>query len=96
MRQRALEADVVVSGLPAHTEPLAEALLDVVQPRLIVITDSEYPAPQRASPKLRERLAQRSCPVLYTRETGAVTLTTQPGRWEVTTMNGLRLGFAAR
>ena len=29
-------------------EPLSDRLLDVVQPRLIIITDSEFPAQQRA------------------------------------------------
>jgi beta-lactamase superfamily II metal-dependent hydrolase len=91
-----LRADVVVSGLPGHTEPLAEALLDAVEPRLIIITDSEYPAPQRAPPRLRERLALRASVVLYTRDTGAVTLTVRENHWELRTMNGLRLSFELR
>lgn len=93
-RHSDLRADVVVSGIPGHTEPLAESLLDAIQPRLIVVTDAEYPAPQRASSRLRERLAERDIPVLYTRETGAVTLTVRAGRCRVTTMNGFRCEWA--
>jgi competence protein ComEC len=92
-----LRADMVVSGLPHQTEPLAEALLDVLQPQLIVITDSEYPASQRASPKLRERLAARNVPVLYTRETGAITLILAKGRWTARPMSGIEVsGDVAR
>ncbi len=89
-RKADLRADIVVAGVPSRSEPLADALLDVIQPQLILITDSEYPATRRASRKLRERLAGRNVPVFYTRETGAVTVTAREGRWEVQTMNGAR------
>jgi competence protein ComEC len=92
-REKHLAADVVVSGLPSQSEPLAEALLDAVDPQLIIITDSEYPATQRASPKLRARLESRGIPILYTRDTGAITLTSEPGRWSVRTMNGIAWQF---
>ncbi len=77
-----LRADIVVAGLPQQTEPLADALIDAIQPRLIIITDAEYPASERASKKLRARLARHNIPVLYTRETGAVTLTFRKSGWE--------------
>ncbi len=81
-----LRADIVIAGLPAQTEPLADALLDAIQPRLIIIADSTYPATGRASPPLRERVGHRQIPVLYTRETGAVTLAFRRGGWTVKTM----------
>jgi len=56
-----LRADIVVAGLPAIGEPLCEALIDAIQPRLIIISDSEFPASERASPKLRARLEQGKC-----------------------------------
>ena len=77
-----LRADIVVAGLPTQTEPLAEALLEAIQPRLVIITDSLYPATARASRRLRARLAEREVAVLYTSEAGAITLTFQPGQWE--------------
>jgi ComEC/Rec2-related protein len=86
-----LRADVVVAGLPRQGEPLAEVILDLLDARLIVITDSEYPATARASRRLQERLAARQVPVLYTRETGAVTLEFRGGRAEVRAMNGFQL-----
>jgi len=83
-----LRADIVVSGLPTQGEPVAEALLDAVAPQLMIITDSEYPATARAGAKLRERLAAHSFPVLYTRETGAVTLNFRAGACIARTMSG--------
>jgi competence protein ComEC len=83
-----LRADIVITGLPTESEPLCDALLDVIQPRAIVIADSEFPATRRASPKLRERLAGRGIPVLYTRSAGAVRLTMCARGWELHPMNG--------
>ncbi|MEI9864018.1 MAG: ComEC/Rec2 family competence protein [Limisphaerales bacterium] len=87
-RTNDLHADIVVAGLPTDCEPLCEALLDRIQPEVIIIADSELPATGRASPALRERLAQRNIPVIYTRKTGAVTMTARPDGWELRTMDG--------
>jgi hypothetical protein len=76
-----LRAYVVVAGLPEQGEPLCDALLDAVQPRLIVITDSEFPATKRAGAALRERLERRNVPVVYTRRAGAVKISCAGNRW---------------
>lgn len=83
-----LRADIVVAGLPTKDEPLAEALIEAITPRLIVIADSDYPATRRAKPALQERLAQHNLPVIYTRDSGAVTITTSPRGWQAKTMDG--------
>jgi competence protein ComEC len=85
-----LRADIVITGLPVKEEALRDALLDAIQPRLIVVVDSEFPAAERASPKLRERLARRKVPVIYTRSTGAATIQWRGSDWELRTMSGLR------
>jgi ComEC/Rec2-related protein len=89
-----LRADIVVTGLPEKTEPLCDALLDAIQPRVIVVADSEFPATKRANAALRERLEQRKIPVICTRTAGAVTIVTKPGRSELRTMDGQRLNQA--
>jgi len=86
-----LRADIVVTGLPVQTEPVCDALLDTIQPRLIVVTDSEFPASGRASAKLRDRLAKRNIPVIYTRSAGAVTLEFRRRGWELRTMGGMKI-----
>ncbi len=87
-RTNQLRADMVIAGLPDEGEPLCDALLDAVQPKVIVVADSDFPATRRASPKLRARLEQRGIPVVYTRTAGAVTILLRPEGWELQTMDG--------
>jgi competence protein ComEC len=86
-----LRGDIVVAGLPAADEPLSEALIAAVHPRLIIISDSEFPISERANPKVRARLSRTKLPVLYTRTSGAVHLEFRYGSWELRTMNGIKL-----
>jgi len=84
-RSNDLRADIVVSGIPTQTEPLCDALLDAIRPRLIIIADSELPATARASERLKERLTRRDVTVLHTREAGAVTISFRLTDCEITT-----------
>ena len=86
-RTNDLRADIVIAGLPDGGEPLCDALLDAVQPKIIVIADSEFPATRRASRELNQRLSGRNVPVIYTRTAGAVKLVTRPECWEIRTMD---------
>jgi competence protein ComEC len=85
---KALRADIVVAGLPTEGEPLGNALIDAIQPRVIVIADSEFPATRRASRALRERLEQTKIPVIYTRISGAVKIEADQRGWKATAMDG--------
>jgi competence protein ComEC len=86
-----LQADIVVTGLPSVGEPLCDTLLDAIQPKVIIVADSEFPASERARPELRERLESRKVPVIYTRFQGATTIELRAKKWEVRTMNGFKL-----
>lgn len=88
-----LRADVVVSGLPADGEPLNDALLAAIQPRVIVIADADYPATKRANKALQERLARSGVPVIYTRVAEAVMLEARRNSWELRAMDGTKLKF---
>jgi competence protein ComEC len=83
-----LRADILVTGLPSLGEAICDPLLDAIQPHLIIVADSEFPAAERASTKLRERLAQRKVPVLYTRFSGAASILIRGQTWKVDTMSG--------
>ncbi|MGA3182253.1 MAG: ComEC/Rec2 family competence protein [Verrucomicrobiota bacterium] len=88
-RHPELRAEIVVAGLPERDEPLSEPLLDLLQPKLVIIADSELPATRRATPKLRERLARRpGVRVIYCRDAGSLTLTIRRGGWEVRDASG--------
>jgi competence protein ComEC len=89
-REQDLRAGVVVAGIPANSEPLGDALLDAVQPRVIIVSASEVPSQERATKDLRTRLERRGVPVFYTSDDGAVTITLRPGTWDVRTMSGKR------
>jgi competence protein ComEC len=87
-RTNDLRADIVIAGLPDEGEPLCGALLEAVQPKVIVIADSEFPATRRASRELKQRLSERNVPVIYTRTAGAVKIVARPDGWELRTMDG--------
>jgi competence protein ComEC len=83
-----VRADIVVSGLPTQGEPLADDLLRAINPKVIVVTDAEYPATARAGPALRARLLRQRTRVIYTREAGAVTVELRGKEWRVSAMRG--------
>ncbi len=87
-RTNDLRADIVIAGLPNQGEPLCDELLGAIQPRVIVVADSEFPATRRAGSELKARLAGRNVPVIYTRTAGAVTILARPNDWELRTMDG--------
>lgn len=91
-----LRADILVAGLPSGTEALSESFLDTVRPKVIIVADSEFPASERASATLRERLGRRKATVIYTRFAGAVTLECRHTGWGLRAMNGARLSFQFR
>jgi competence protein ComEC len=84
-----LQADIVIAGLPRESEPLNDALIEAIHPRLIVITDSEFPATERANARLRDRLEQHGIPVVYCRKSGSVSFKIRPnGALACKAMNG--------
>ncbi|HZF02684.1 MAG TPA: ComEC/Rec2 family competence protein [Methylomirabilota bacterium] len=87
-RTNDLHADIVVAGLPNEGEPLSDALLDAIQPKVIVVADSDFPATRRANSRLQERLEQRKVPVIYTRNSGAVTILADKNGCQLETMDG--------
>lgn len=83
-----LRSDLLVAGLPEQTEALTDALLDAVQPRVIIVADSDFPATARASLELKARLEPRRVLTLYTRTVGAVTISFRPDGCELATADG--------
>ncbi|HEY1663458.1 MAG TPA: ComEC/Rec2 family competence protein [Verrucomicrobiae bacterium] len=90
-----LRADIVVSGLPDLGEPLSDALLDAIQPKVIVIVDSDTQFAKHVTPELKDRLAARNVPVIYTRSSGAATIIVNNTGWKLQTMDGQKFTSAA-
>ena len=59
-----------------------------MQPRLIVVCDDEQPTSARAGPALRRRLLAGAERVLFTAETGVLTLRVRDEAWEVRDVDG--------
>ena len=78
---------IVITGIPTQSEPINDALLDAIKPRLIIVADPEVPATERAKIQLQDRLALRNVQVLYTRLTGAITILLTPTGCTVQPMN---------
>jgi beta-lactamase superfamily II metal-dependent hydrolase len=87
-----LRADIVIAGLPEKGEPLCNDLIAAIQPRVMVIADSDEPATRRASRALRDRLEQTKIPVIYTRTARAVKIVTDQSGWKLRSMDGQEFG----
>ena len=82
-----LRADIVVTGLPTGGEALGNQLLEAIQPKIIIVADSDYPSWERALPRLCERLGTKRIPILYTQTAGATTIDFKKSGWEIHTMH---------
>jgi len=87
-REPDLRSHIVVAGIPRDGEPLRDELLSRIQPRVIIVSASEFPASERPRQPLRDRLATHGVPVFYTSDAGSVTVTIQKDRWEVRQLGG--------
>ncbi|HSY17788.1 MAG TPA: ComEC/Rec2 family competence protein [Candidatus Acidoferrales bacterium] len=83
-----LHADIVIAGIPEEGEPLCNALITAIQPKAIIIADSDMPAQYRASDTMKQRLAQTKIPILYTRTADAVTISMDKNGWKLRSMDG--------
>ena len=91
-----LRADIVVTGMPIKSEPLCDPLLDTLQPRAIIVTDSEFPFSHHATSRLSERLGKRNLPVIYTSASGAATINFHQNKCSIKTMDGKRIAVPGR
>jgi competence protein ComEC len=89
-----LRADIVIAGLPTRDEPLCDPLLDILNAKLIIIADTEFPANRRASATLRQRLARRAEKVVYCHDNGSLTLDLSPSSYELHTATGANPRYA--
>jgi DNA internalization-related competence protein ComEC/Rec2 len=87
-REPGLTVDIVVSGMPNSEEPLSNGFLQALRPRLILISAGEYPASERPSRRLRERLGAMGTPVMFSCDHGALYLEIHDGSWRVRAQDG--------
>ena len=80
-----LKSDVVVAGIPTDGQPLRQELMDLLQPKLILVGGNDAKA-QRALRDLRTRATN----IVTTLDERAVTITAHRGKVLVETMSGKR------
>ncbi len=88
-REPQLQAEILVTSLPARGEPVSESLLQAVQPRLLIVASGDFPASAKPNASLRERLARLNIPVVYTSDTGAARMTIDLTGCRLDTMTGI-------
>jgi len=88
-----LRADVVIAGMPEQGEPLANELLELIRPRVVVLGTAEYPYTAQGKPELRERLEASGAEIVYVNEENAVTITVKGNGCVVSTMAGRRIAL---
>jgi competence protein ComEC len=86
-----LVADLVVAGLPGDGEPLCDALLAAIHPRLVIVADSLWPASRKASDALVSRIKQSGCEVVCTSRSAGISLVfdSQGRMWTAWTSGGI-------
>jgi hypothetical protein len=75
---------------------LGDPLLAAIQPKIIIIADSELPATRRAKRELKNRLATQNVPVIYTRDVDAIKMTVDKTGCKLQSMAGPTLEFPNR
>lgn len=83
-----LNADVVVTSIPDRGQALGPGLLRAIQPRVIVVHDSQFPVAERAPRKLLSRLRESCAAVFSVRENGGIRLSIQPSGWHLENAEG--------
>ncbi len=84
-----LRSDIAVTSMPGVGEPLGQALLAAIDPKVIVISAGTYPYKEIPSVTLLERLAKRDVPVFNTLTDGGVEVKIRrTGEWQIKSMYG--------
>lgn len=86
-----VKADVVVAGFPSNGEPLGEALLERIQPRVVILSDTGHRMNRTARENLQARLRKTGAHIWTTSEQDAVTLGFDPAACRITSMKGQSL-----
>ena len=80
-REPDLRADIVVAGWPSNGEPLQDALLAAIQPRLILLSTAGSRAPNALKKRLLDRLSKSGAQVKTTENSGAMEVEFAHGQW---------------
>ena len=84
-----LRAEVLVVSLPDRSPPVDLGFVKMVQPRVIVVQDAEFPNTEQAPAQWLARLRASGAQVISIRQTGGVRLSIWPGGWQLENSGGI-------
>ena len=87
-REPDLRADIVVAGWPSNGEPLQDALLAAIRPRLILLSTAGARAPNAVKKGLLDRLSKSGAQVKSTESSGAMEVELAHGQWKIREYGG--------
>ena len=88
-RTKNLCADLVVTTIPNHGEPLQPWLLDAIRPTVILVHDSRFPLGERASTQFKSRMEGVAAQVFYTTEVAGTRVEFAPNGWRILNASGI-------
>tara|TARA_Y100000588_G_scaffold305018_2_gene328162 strand:+ start:97 stop:2577 length:2481 start_codon:yes stop_codon:yes gene_type:complete len=91
-----LTADLVITSFPNFGEPLQPWLLDAIQPKVILVHDSQFPVDERTTKSFRTRMSRAGAEVFYTTRKGGMRVEIKPGKWRIIDAAGRTLWLDGR
>jgi competence protein ComEC len=88
-RDEDLRADVLLVSVPDRSPPMDMGFLQIVQPKVIVVQDAEFPITEQASADWLARLRASGAEVISLRQSGGVRLSIWPGGWQLENSGGI-------
>jgi ComEC/Rec2-related protein len=88
-REIGLRADIVVVSIPSYGEPLNPGLLRIIEPRVIVVHDSQFPITKRAPAGLLKRLSASGAKVFSVRVKKGIRLSITSRHWQLENSAGV-------
>lgn len=87
-----LHSDILVIAVSRNAADFpSDALLQKVNPQVLIIADSGVSASSQDREEFRRRLSGRNIALLFTSDCLAVTLSVRQNNWLLTAMNGIRI-----
>ena len=88
-RDADLRADVLVVSVPDRSSTLGLGMLRLIQPKVILVHDCNFPVTERASIDWLEQLQASGAQVFSVRKVGGIRLTVKSGEWRLENSRGI-------
>ena len=84
-----LRADVLVISVPDRSSALGLGMLRLVQPKVVLVHDCDFPVTERAPTDWLEEMRSSGAQVFSVRKLGGIRLTVKPDDWRLENSQGI-------